>query len=289
MFLSLVNPDLPDTNPSTGKGGVLLRLYRDEQHLAPIFRYDRYAIYLPGTADPEVIPLEAPDYGGYFYNIPLPLRVGQILSASVLTPNQNPLTGIPGSIWHDEVRAVVFTHPGLGLNAGSTVNITARILRPTFTSGTTTIAVESGFTVSSIEAGGLSFVLTTGDPGLGQFSQSGTVVTLGVGEGYNLPATILATLTGVFSVTLPSAEGIALGFNLSNAGLDSLDGVDFLGLAYAPSLDVYAPTVGDYFWDGNLLTLFSAIGSAANLMKAPNTLLGVGSSGSVSYESWGGI
>lgn len=292
-MILLTHPDLPD-NPSTEKAGVFLRLWNgSSRRMAPIFKFDRLAGYIPNTVEEVIIPISKPDYGGYVYKVPLSVTVTTVKSLTINSVSipvvKDPIDCFPGSCWHDASRLVVIAAPGTPVGTGNSAVMVCEVQKPVIVDGSIgSITVDTGLSVSKVVVSGLTFTAAVSTPQPGEFTQNDTTITLTLGTGFNIPNAALATLTGSFTETLPVSQLSALFFDLSAYDSIVITGIDYLGIAFADSADRYKPVHGELFWNSKVLSLFVSNNSGSGLVMPHARMSGSSFAGTTSYETFGG-
>lgn len=264
-MIKLDSPDLPTTVRPIGRSAPIARLFTGEnQVIAPIARFNLFAQYQnPGFA-PTGMTTPLPDYLGKLFRIDVGATIS---SASLVQQGQqqfgftaNPLAISPNRYWLDGTTLNLYgTTSQL---AGDSLVLNGAIESVAFadevTAGRYTVTLPTGFVASQVLVQGLGFAIAANpaSPVVGEFVQVGTLCTLTSTVEHEIADFSQAIVTGVGTYALPEPTLAIATFDLSGSGIVFVDGIDFHGIAFKPSLVPANPAPNDFFWRSPLLTCF---------------------------------
>lgn len=274
-MLKLSSDYLPDQidPPQKAGVGIVLQWYQPYKP-APGIKIDMLAKYSTGSGALGVnVAITNPNLVGRYFEIAVGMELSSISalawSGGVFNPVDDPLDAVIGDCWAGTTAIGVMTSSGEIAGQALAAAITGKFVLPYYDSNYNyTIALPSGFTVTGVVAESLQFTQAGLSPTTGQFKQVGTTLTLyGSATSYRPEPFSTLYVSGVLAVAAPSSPKLAIAvFDLQSTGISIVDAMDYAGLVFAPSQDVYSPASGDFFWNRPTLTIFADMQYAGSLV-----------------------
>jgi hypothetical protein len=264
-MLKLVSSNLPSVAALPFQLAPALSIWKGTPKPAP-------PCFIFSKLPPGVIPgqqstgLDYPDYSGYLFELTPGFSISSITSVSsgsfTFNSVTSPLKALPVNYWTYNDTVYLYADRSLvGTSSSVVVNAIAQALIPSVASNTWTLngSTWNTFTASLVSVAGINFKPAAAplSPLPGEFTQSSGVITLYGDGSVSIPplSTAYVTLSTTFSSPVVPVLSVA-SFDLSSLGVSYVDGADYLGVAFAPTPNAYAPDLNQFFWQQPYLTLF---------------------------------
>lgn len=207
-----------------------------------------------------------PDLIGRLTIIDLGLPIDTVLVVSVgdrqFSPvrEDDPIHTAPNTYW--KYDRLLFLHSEVPLT-GLTVGIEAIILETSEyvdSSYNTRIDVPTNLTIIYAMSNGLKFSpTTTENPQTADLKrlEGGTAVRLYGSNIYNPESVQTVYVRVVADIECPAPDLAIAQFDLEDS-IEAIDDVDLFGQVFIPSQFVFKPKEGDFFWNNQMLTVFTS-------------------------------
>lgn len=236
MFL-LVNSNLPASPIPLESPGPLCTVFMPNAGMGPLLKVDTQSSISSGWTTQQ-LPIEVPAYTGNYYQISLPVTPDTVTIAGY-NESDSAVDAVPNNYWLDDDL--------LNLYAGTTFSefqLSYTASAPYPISNNYTFTLPAGLTVTGVVSEGLTF---TPGSSVGNFSQSGTTLTVFGSSLYNLPYGQDVSVTGSLSITLPTANCAIASFYFPTAQF--VDAMDWAGVAFNPMQDDQNPQLSEFSWN----------------------------------------
>lgn len=247
--------DLKTPNPCA-------RVYESEPWTIPPFvGEETFAGYPTGAFDVVDSLLGLPDFIGHYRQIVVPYDILQLHRFAFQDDSPlavlEPMQVAPHTAWGNLNSLHCYTLKSAPIGESATIVITSRMRlgrADTFYNFTLDISAFGDASILSATAGDFNFTPTGSTPRTGNFTQTGSTLTLYGDRDY---ATLAGSEVQIFlatEVAVPDPKSIVLTFNLSDRGISFLDNLDYLGVSCLPTQDIRYPQDFEFIWNDETLS-----------------------------------
>jgi len=255
---------------------------------------DPYGNFLSLNFEPVEESLGSPTYFGRIYKVSIPFPVAEVDKAVSNGVSFNlipdPSTISPASGYFTSNNIYLYANNQYPLVEANSINVTlwGYTTLPLPSNGTHTLDLSSWgtFTASQIIINGylIKLAANPGSPQPGEFTQTGSTLTITVGTTYTFPSFARTLVNAVYTTTVPAPSWSVATFDLSSSGIVFPDQIDYLGHALAPITDSDALHEWGFFWHRPIATLILPVTTWIDALT-PGSGSGAQVIGSTVYES----
>lgn len=234
--------DLPVVAKVQKPAPVAIAYSGDRRSLAPIAKINIFANYQNNSEfNSKQVDLGLPILAGLYYRIDLNYPVSQI-QLSFFNPS-DPLSATPGQFWIDSTTLNLYAASKFSENLTLTTSLSTVVPVPISTDTYVIKLPGDLFTIQYVEFQGLRLAASEIQLNNNELVISSTRLEIG--------SDIL--VRGVCQFSAESLTNFLVSaiatFDLFDSGIVHLDGVDYMGINFIPSINAFNPKIGEFFWD----------------------------------------
>ena len=226
---------------------------------------DPYGNFFALNFAPVEVGIGQPTYFGRFYKIATPFSIKEIETATSNSVTFNlipdPSTISPASGYFTARSIFLYADTRYPLTVGNTIaiNCWAVTTLPLPSSGVHTLSLSTWgtFTVTLVVVNGYVFnpAANPGSPVPGEFTQSGSTISLQVGTQYSFPSFTQVWVKGTYETEVTDPIFSVASFDLSEEGITLPDQIDYMGHALSAITDPDELHDWGFFWSQPVATL----------------------------------